>query len=75
MGFGPYESVGTASSGHCASAAAGKNESVSLSLFIEVNVLEFEEDLSTSGHALLGRGGWDEHLGKRTAEGVEEAGP
>ena len=52
-----------------------RGSGVSLSLFMEVNVLEFEEDLSASGHALLGRGGWDEHLGKRTAEGVEEAGP
>ena len=54
-------------------AAAGKKESVSLSLCIEVNNLEFEEDMST-GTALLARKVWMGRWEKRAAEGVEEAG-
>ena len=39
-------------------AAAGKKESVSLSLFMEVNNLEFEEDLSTMATLLWAEGVW-----------------
>ena len=35
-------------------AAAGKNESVSLCLFMKVNGLEVEESSSTIAHALFG---------------------
>ena len=53
-------------------AAAGKKQSVSLSLFMEVNNLEVEEELSTNGHACLGGRGLAE-MGKRTTVGLEDA--
>ena len=52
-------------------AAAGKKESVSLSLCIEVNNVEFEEDTSTVANALL-RAIFGK-MEKRAAEGVEGA--
>ena len=49
-----------------AAAAAGKKESVSLSLFLEVNDLEVEEEVSTFGHASVGRRGMDWQMANRT---------
>ena len=53
-------------------AAADKTESVWLSLFMEVNSVDCEED---HDHALLGRGCGDELMEKRTAESMQEADP
>ena len=53
-------------------AAAGQKKPVSLSLFMELNNLEVEEELSTNGHACLGRRGVAGKMGKRTAEALEE---
>ena len=55
-------------------AAAGKKESVSLSLVLVVNGFEVEEELSTSGHASLGRGNLERKMGQRAEGGLEEAG-
>ena len=53
-----------------AAAAAGKKESLSLSLFVEVKNLEVEEELSTVA-SLLGRkvSGWDGEGGSRRLGG------
>ena len=47
-------------------------ESVSLSLFMELNNLELEEELSTNGHACLGGRCLAVKMVKRAAEGPEE---
>ena len=39
-------------------AAAGKKESVSISLFVEVHILEVEEELSTMATLALAEGVW-----------------
>ena len=55
-------------------AAAGKKESVSLSLLMEVNDLEVEEEVIHHGPRSFGRKAW--WMGrwrKAAAEGVEEA--
>ena len=54
-------------------AAAGKKESVSLSLFMEVNDFDVCEDLSTMASLFWGGKRVDEQMGKRATEGVEEA--
>ena len=46
-------------------AAAGKNESVSLTLFMDVNDLEVEEDFSTMPTLFWAEGVW---MGKRTMQ-------
>ena len=54
-------------------AAAGKKESVSSSLFMNINDLKVEEDLSTMAALFLGGRCVDDQMEKRAAEGVEEA--
>ena len=54
-------------------AAAGKNESVSLSLHMEVHNLEFEEELSTMATLFLGGRRVDGQMEAGAAEGVEQA--
>ena len=54
-------------------AAAGKKESVSLSVFMELSDLENEEELSTMASLFWAAGVWVGQMEKRAAEGVEEA--
>ena len=54
-----------------AAAAAGKKESVSLSLFMEVNDLEVEEETLHNGHACLGGGCLAGKMVKRAAGRLE----
>ena len=49
-------------------AAAGKEESVSLSLLMEVNILDVEEELSTTTPLAWAEGSW---MGRRTGEQKE----
>ena len=53
-------------------AAAGKEESVSLSSFLELNDFEVEEELSTLAMQAWGRRGLDWQMACRTKRGVEE---
>ena len=54
-------------------AAAGKKKTVSSSLFMNIYDLKVEEDLSTMAALFLGGRCVDDQMGKRAAEGVEEA--
>ena len=56
-------------------AGAGKKESASLSLFMEVNHLEVEEELSTCGHACLGGRCLAGKMEEITAADTDEADP
>ena len=74
-GLGSCESVGKTSSGRCTTvkfklrrqiaAAPGKKESTSLSLFLEVNDCEVEEELSTKAMPAWAEGVW---IGKWATE-------
>ena len=52
-------------------AAAGKKESASLSLFMDVNILEVEQELSTMGTLAWAENVWLGEVEKRTAEEVQ----
>ena len=54
-------------------AAAGIKESVSLSLSLEVNDFEVEEEVSNMGHASLGRRNLNRKMVQRAQRSLEEA--